>query len=46
VQTTLTCGNGPGDAPRYNDWKGRVTLTTPDGAHVVETADTMRVNIP
>jgi hypothetical protein len=46
VQTTLTCGNGAGDPLRYNDWKGRVTLTTPDGEHVIETADTMRVNIP
>jgi hypothetical protein len=46
VQTTLTCGNGSGDAPRFNDWRGRVTLTTPRGVQVVETADTMRVNIP
>jgi hypothetical protein len=46
VQTTLTCGNGSGDEPRFNDWRGRVTLTTTRGAHVIETADTMRVNIP
>jgi hypothetical protein len=46
VQTTLTCDNGPGDPPRFNDWKGRVTLTTGGEALVVETADTMRVNIP
>jgi hypothetical protein len=46
VQTTLTCDNGPGDPPRYNDWRGRVTLTTGGEALVVETADTMRVNIP
>jgi hypothetical protein len=46
VQTTLTCGNAGGDTPRFNDWRGRVTLTTNSGAQVIETADTMRVNIP
>ena len=46
VQTTLTCANGEGDAPRYNEWKGRVTLTTAGGAQSTETADTLRVNLP
>lgn len=45
VQTTLTCANGAGDASRFNEWKGRVTLTT-GAAQTVETADTMRVNLP
>jgi hypothetical protein len=45
VQTTLTCANGEGDASRFNEWKGRVTLTT-SGAQSVETVDTMRVNLP
>jgi hypothetical protein len=46
VQTTLTCGNAGGDEYRFNDWRGRVTLTTPGGAHTIETVDTLRVNIP
>jgi len=45
VQTTLTCANGQGDASRFNEWRGRVTLTAVD-AQTVETADTMRVNLP
>jgi hypothetical protein len=45
VQTTLTCANGAGDASRFNEWKGRVTLTA-GAAQTVETADTMRVNLP
>jgi hypothetical protein len=45
VQTTLTCANGAGDASRFNEWKGRVTLTAV-AAQTVETADTMRVNLP
>ncbi len=45
VQTTLTCANGAGDASRFNEWRGRVTLTA-GGAQAVETADTMRVNLP
>jgi hypothetical protein len=45
VQTTLTCANGEGDASRFNEWRGRVTLTAID-AQTVETADTMRVNLP
>jgi hypothetical protein len=45
VQTTLTCANGEGDSSRFNEWKGRVTLTA-GAAQTVETADTMRVNLP
>jgi hypothetical protein len=45
VQTTLTCANGPGDASRFNEWKGRVTLTA-GAAQTAETADTLRVNLP
>jgi hypothetical protein len=45
VQTTLTCANGAGDASRFNEWRGRVTLTA-GVAQAVETADTMRVNLP
>jgi hypothetical protein len=46
VGTTLLCGNGPGDAGRFNEWSGRVTLTTSAGVFTVETADHLRVNIP
>jgi hypothetical protein len=45
VQTTLTCANGAGDASRFNEWRGRVTLTA-GAAQALETADTMRVNLP
>jgi hypothetical protein len=45
VQTTLNCANGAGDASRFNEWRGRVTLTAV-AAQTVETADTMRVNLP
>jgi hypothetical protein len=45
VQTTLICQNGQGDASRFNEWRGRVTLTA-GAAQSVETADTMRVNLP
>ncbi|HSD27536.1 MAG TPA: hypothetical protein VLL75_09535 [Vicinamibacteria bacterium] len=46
VDTTLLCQNGAGDAPRFNEWSGRITLTTAAGAFNLETADRMRVNIP
>jgi hypothetical protein len=45
VNTMLICNNGPGD-PRFNEWSGRVTLTTSAGVFTVETADRLRVNIP
>lgn len=44
--TTLVCGNGAGDAPRVNEFLGRVTLSTTRGLLTAETADRMRVNIP
>jgi hypothetical protein len=46
VDTSLLCQNGAGDAPRFNEWTGRLTLTTPGGVFGVETTDRMRVNIP
>jgi hypothetical protein len=46
IETTLTCGNGAGDAPRFNEWTGRVTLTTPTGTATLTTVDLMRVNVP
>jgi hypothetical protein len=46
VQTTLRCSNGSGDASRFNEWTGRVTLATAQGAFTVETVDRLRVNIP
>ena len=46
VDTTLLCQNGAGDAPRFNEWSGGITLTTAAGAVNLETADRMRVNIP
>jgi hypothetical protein len=46
LDTTLLCQNGAGDAPRFNEWAGRITLTTAAGAVNLETADRMRVNIP
>jgi hypothetical protein len=45
VQTTLICANGEGDASRFNEWRGRVTLAA-GAAQTLETADTMRVNLP
>ncbi len=46
VDTSLVCGNGAGDEPRFNEWSGRLTLTTTPGVFSVATADLMRVNIP
>jgi predicted aconitase with swiveling domain len=46
VDTTLLCQNGAGDASRFNEWSGRLTLATAAGAVNVETADRMVVNIP
>ena len=46
IDTTLLCRNGAGDEPRFNEWSGRITLTTAAGAFNLETADRMRVNIP
>jgi hypothetical protein len=46
VDTSLLCANGTGDPSRFNEWTGRLTLTTTAGVFNVETADRMRVNIP
>jgi hypothetical protein len=46
VQTMLLCNNGAGDAPRFNEWRGRLTVATAAGATAIETTDTLRVNIP
>jgi hypothetical protein len=46
LQSTLLCGNGVGDAPRFNEWQGRVTLTTASGTTTLTTVDRMRVNVP
>jgi hypothetical protein len=46
VTSSLLCGNGPEDPPRFNEWSGRVTLTTSAGVFMVDVADRMRVNIP
>ncbi len=44
--TELVCANGTGDAPRFNEWSGRLTLSTPVGVFTLTTADRLRVNIP
>lgn len=46
VSSTLSCDNGAGDAPRFNEWLGRVTVSTPAGVFTLETSDRIRVNIP
>jgi hypothetical protein len=46
LQSSLVCGNGFGDEPRFNEWSGRVTLTTAGGVFMIDVADRMRVNIP
>jgi hypothetical protein len=46
IDTSLLCQNGAGDASRFNEWTGRLTLTTAAGVFNVETTDRMRVNIP
>jgi hypothetical protein len=46
ISSFLICGNGEGDPPRFNEWSGRVTLTTPAGVVMLNAADRMRVSIP
>jgi hypothetical protein len=46
IETSLLCQNGAGDASRFNEWTGRLTLTTPAGVQGIETTDRMTVNIP
>jgi hypothetical protein len=46
ISSFLICGNGEGDPGRFNEWSGRVTLTTPAGVVMLDVADRMRVSIP
>jgi hypothetical protein len=46
LSSFLICGNGEGDPGRFNEWSGRVTLTTPVGVFMIDAADRMRVNLP
>jgi hypothetical protein len=46
AETTLLCANGSGDAPRFNEWTARLTLSTASGVFTLETVDRLRVNIP
>ena len=46
VESALICDNAVGDAPRFNEWSGRVTLSTTAGVFTVEATDRLRVNIP
>jgi hypothetical protein len=46
ISSFLICGNGEGDPGRFNEWSGRVTLTTPAGVVMLNVADRMRVSIP
>jgi hypothetical protein len=46
ISSFLICGNGEGDPGRFNEWSGRVTLTTPAGVVMLAVADRMRVSLP
>jgi hypothetical protein len=46
LNSRIVCGNGSGDAPRFNEWSGAVTLTTSAGLFTLETADRMVINLP
>jgi putative NIF3 family GTP cyclohydrolase 1 type 2 len=46
ISSFLICGNGEGDPGRFNEWSGRVTLTTPAGVVMLPVADRMRVSLP
>jgi hypothetical protein len=46
VESTLLCGNGPGDPARFNTWTARISFSTSAGIINVETADRMRVDVP
>ncbi len=46
VTSSLLCSNGDRDAPRFNEWEGRVTFSTSAGVFALVTPDRMRVNIP
>jgi hypothetical protein len=46
VTSALLCDNAPGNVPRFNEWSGRVTLTTSAGVFPLTAADRLRVNVP
>jgi hypothetical protein len=46
VESTLLCGNGAGDPPRFNEWIAHISFNTSAGAFNVETPGRMRVDIP
>jgi hypothetical protein len=46
VDASITCINDAGNEPRFNTWRGFVSLTTSAGAFNLETANTMRVEVP
>ena len=46
VETTILCGNGVGDEPRFNVWTGRLTITAGPTSSTLQTVDRLRVNVP
>jgi hypothetical protein len=46
VTSGVRCFNDFGDPPRFNEWSGKLTLTTSAGVYVLDTADRLRINIP
>jgi hypothetical protein len=46
IDSTLTCDNAVGDAPRFNEWSGHLTVTTTAGLFTLVAVDRLRVNIP
>jgi hypothetical protein len=46
VDSTLLCGNFPGDPARFNEWTAVVSLTTSAGVFNLETRELLRVNLP
>ena len=46
LETSLLCDNDRGDEPRFNEWSGRITLTTSAGVFTVDTLNRLHVEIP
>jgi hypothetical protein len=46
VDSSLFCGNSGEGSARFNEWVGRLTLTTTSGVFTLETTDQLHVNIP
>lgn len=46
VATELTCGNGTGDAARFNEWSGQVAIATSAGTFNVTTTNRLHIDIP